>query len=155
MSTRPAHGSRQRFRFNPTEDIRLADLVHLHGVNCWQRIAADMPRRNARQCRDRWNHYLAKQVPHHECKMNGSPLFPAAKVDSLLNTQIVDPNQAILGQNEMRAAADTDYLAPNFGINLTRGDSQNEEHRTESPGRDDIDLFPLRAEESDSFTTFW
>jgi hypothetical protein len=50
---------RTKFRFTPHEDDILTCLVLRHGVSSWLTIAARMPGRNARQCRDRWNHYLA------------------------------------------------------------------------------------------------
>jgi hypothetical protein len=37
-------------------------LVQQHGPSAWAAIAASMPGRNPRQCRDRWNHYLSKRM---------------------------------------------------------------------------------------------
>jgi hypothetical protein len=35
-------------------------LVERGGTSSWCEIASNLPGRNARQCRDRWNHYLCK-----------------------------------------------------------------------------------------------
>jgi hypothetical protein len=48
-----------RSRFRVEEDTRLRLLVAQLGTQAWAEIAARMPGRNVRQCRDRWSHYLA------------------------------------------------------------------------------------------------
>jgi hypothetical protein len=47
-----------RFKFTPEEDAQLSDLVKMHGELNWSLIAAYLPGRNVRQCRERWRHYL-------------------------------------------------------------------------------------------------
>jgi hypothetical protein len=37
-------------------------LVEQFGTSSWSTIAARMPGRNVRQCRDRWKHYLSAQI---------------------------------------------------------------------------------------------
>jgi hypothetical protein len=49
----------RRVRFQPAEDQILTDLVAHLGTDAWESVARRLPGRNARQCRDRWNHYLA------------------------------------------------------------------------------------------------
>jgi hypothetical protein len=44
--------------FSPDEDDHLRELVGKYGENCWRRIAAKMPKRDRRQCRERWFNYL-------------------------------------------------------------------------------------------------
>lgn len=44
--------------FTKEEDARLERLVRLFGTVEWGSIAARMPTRNARQCRDRYNNYV-------------------------------------------------------------------------------------------------
>jgi hypothetical protein len=51
-----------RNRFNPDEDHMLRVLVSTYGTNDWQEVARFLPGRNVRQCRDRWNHYLANDA---------------------------------------------------------------------------------------------
>jgi hypothetical protein len=48
-----------RSRFTPEEDRVLYGLVIDRDSLQWNEIAKKLPGRNARQCRDRWNHYLA------------------------------------------------------------------------------------------------
>jgi hypothetical protein len=48
-------------RFKASEDDQLSELVAEWGTRAWRMIAAAMPGRTARQCRDRWNHYLSSQ----------------------------------------------------------------------------------------------
>jgi hypothetical protein len=54
--------SRQRFSFTREEDERLRQLVVKHGDSDWGHIAAKMPKRDRRQCRERWVYYLSPQV---------------------------------------------------------------------------------------------
>jgi hypothetical protein len=51
----------RREKFFPEEDAKLKELVRLHGQNSWSEIANEMPGRNARQCRERWKHYLSSE----------------------------------------------------------------------------------------------
>jgi hypothetical protein len=53
---------RKRISFTPEEDDRLRELVLNYGGADWRRIASKMPKRNARQCRERWFHYLTPEV---------------------------------------------------------------------------------------------
>ncbi|KAK8864047.1 hypothetical protein M9Y10_011741 [Tritrichomonas musculus] len=50
---------RRREKFLPEEDEQLRELVDKYGINSWDTIAECMPGRNARQCRERWKHYLS------------------------------------------------------------------------------------------------
>jgi hypothetical protein len=52
-----------RSRFRPQEDELLRLLVSQSETRCWTKIASQLPGRNVRQCRDRWNHYLSR-TPH-------------------------------------------------------------------------------------------
>jgi hypothetical protein len=57
---------RHTFRFKPEEDEQLRRLVAHFGANDWKALSLLMPGRNARQCRERWSHYLsntAQDVP--------------------------------------------------------------------------------------------
>jgi hypothetical protein len=49
---------RTRAQFRPDEDAQLRQLVMFFGDEAWASIAAHLPGRNPRQCRDRWHHYL-------------------------------------------------------------------------------------------------
>jgi hypothetical protein len=61
MESHPVrHGLRSKFR--PEEDEILRGLVDRFGTNSWSEIACAIPGRNARQCRDRWKHYLVSEV---------------------------------------------------------------------------------------------
>jgi hypothetical protein len=48
-----------RRKFSPDEDDMLRALVKKNGVGDWPAIAAQMPNRDSRQCKERWFHYLA------------------------------------------------------------------------------------------------
>jgi hypothetical protein len=54
-----APSKNKRDRFLAEEDQRLQFLVAKHGTASWEQLAAEMPGRNARQCRERWKHYLS------------------------------------------------------------------------------------------------
>ncbi|EAX94729.1 Myb-like DNA-binding domain containing protein [Trichomonas vaginalis G3] len=58
-----------KFKFSPEEDETLKKLVQTHGTNKWSLISKLLKCRTARQCRDRWNHYLSnnsEQIPWTE-----------------------------------------------------------------------------------------
>jgi hypothetical protein len=45
-------------RFQAAEDDHVMDVVFSLGTDSWTKIASDVPGRTARQCRERWTHYL-------------------------------------------------------------------------------------------------
>jgi hypothetical protein len=48
----------RRSLFQPEEDKLLVQIVSHSSQLPWSTIAARLPGRTARQCRDHWNHYL-------------------------------------------------------------------------------------------------
>ncbi|OHT06480.1 hypothetical protein TRFO_25508 [Tritrichomonas foetus] len=52
----------KRIKFSHKEDQHLVSLVAKFGTKNWIYISTQMPGRTPRQCRDRWNHYLAPQT---------------------------------------------------------------------------------------------
>jgi len=44
------------------EDEKLRDLVDTHGTSHWSLIAAQLPGRNGKQCRERWHNQLDKTI---------------------------------------------------------------------------------------------
>lgn len=59
-------GGINKSKFTKEEDDKLRDLVNQYGIINWQIIADKMPKRNVRQCRERWNHYLTPQISNGE-----------------------------------------------------------------------------------------
>jgi hypothetical protein len=51
--------ARRREKFLPEEDAQLKQLVSIYGTSSWDVVAAGIPGRNSRQCRERWKHYLS------------------------------------------------------------------------------------------------
>lgn len=51
-----------RKRFTPEEDKLLKQCVHRGKLKTWEAISQLLPGRSARQCRDRYNNYLFKQI---------------------------------------------------------------------------------------------
>lgn len=51
-----------RHKFTPEEDEILKNLVSTYGPNDWQSISSHFVGRNARQCRERWKHYISPDV---------------------------------------------------------------------------------------------
>lgn len=49
-------------KFTQEEDEKLRELVQDHGQKQWDVIARNFTDRTARQCRDRWKHYLSPSV---------------------------------------------------------------------------------------------
>jgi hypothetical protein len=62
MSFDDARPRRKRMSFTPDEDDRIRELVAKYGENNWRRIASKMPKRDRRQCRERWFNYLTPMV---------------------------------------------------------------------------------------------
>ena len=54
--------SHPRSGFTPQEDCLLIDLVAQFGNDSWTTIASYMEKRNARQCKDRYNSYLSPTI---------------------------------------------------------------------------------------------
>jgi hypothetical protein len=52
-------------RFSPAEDAALCNLVTQFGTAQWNKIAEFIPERTARQCRDRYEHYLMLNANGH------------------------------------------------------------------------------------------
>ena len=44
------------------EDTKLMELIERHGPSNWSRIAADLPSRIGKQCRERWHNHLSPAV---------------------------------------------------------------------------------------------
>ena len=53
---------RVRAKFLPHEDFQLKALVAEYGEDQWRKVAARMPNRNVRQCRERWKHYICSDT---------------------------------------------------------------------------------------------
>ncbi|OHS93853.1 Myb-like DNA-binding domain containing protein [Tritrichomonas foetus] len=51
-----------RRKFTPEEDDILKNLVATFGPTDWQTIASHLVNRTARQCRERWKHYISPDV---------------------------------------------------------------------------------------------
>ena len=49
-------------KFTPEEDEQLKQLVERFGDNDWERVAAMLVNRNARQCHDRWKFYINPKI---------------------------------------------------------------------------------------------
>jgi hypothetical protein len=60
----PASKPPHRLKFSPEEDAQLAELVRIYGEEDWATISSLLPGRNARQCRERWRHYVSPAVSH-------------------------------------------------------------------------------------------
>jgi hypothetical protein len=51
-----------RHKFTAEEDEVLRFLVNIFGTENWETLARYFPGRSARQCRERWKHYIDPQV---------------------------------------------------------------------------------------------
>jgi hypothetical protein len=60
---------KRRDPFSTEEDAKLRELVALVGEANWPKIASQLPRRSARQCRERWKLYLAPDVKNDPWSM--------------------------------------------------------------------------------------
>ena len=49
----------KRRAFTPEEDIKITQLVKLHGTGKWDIVASCLEGRNAKQCRERWRAFLS------------------------------------------------------------------------------------------------
>jgi hypothetical protein len=58
----PSKDGVRRCKFTTEEDTQLTEFVKTYGNNDWFTIACLLPGRTARQCRERWNHYLSPTV---------------------------------------------------------------------------------------------
>jgi hypothetical protein len=51
-----------RHKFTPEEDAHLRAIIAEKGTEDWSEIAKMMPRRDSRQCKERWLHYLSPNL---------------------------------------------------------------------------------------------
>ena len=58
--------NRKRQIFTKEEDIRLLNLIKYYGKKDWKRIAALMPYRSCRQCKERYESYLSPSIKHEK-----------------------------------------------------------------------------------------
>lgn len=56
--------SSSKVKFSAEEDEMLRKLVAKHGETQWDLISSLMPRRNPRQCHDRWVYYISPSLNH-------------------------------------------------------------------------------------------
>jgi hypothetical protein len=49
-------------KFTDREDARLRELIGRGVYSDWSEVANEMPGRNARQCRERWNNYVNPKI---------------------------------------------------------------------------------------------
>lgn len=49
-------------KFSAEEDQRLISLIQQYGEDNWSTISDKMPKRNPRQCRERWFNYLSPEI---------------------------------------------------------------------------------------------
>ena len=49
-------------KFTMEEDAIILSMVEQKGTKSWKEIAASLNNRTARQCRERWKHYLSQQI---------------------------------------------------------------------------------------------
>jgi len=54
--------SSERRVWSAEEDIRIAELVAEHGTKSWSVIAAKLPTRSGKQCRERWHNHLDPEI---------------------------------------------------------------------------------------------
>jgi hypothetical protein len=57
-----SHSSRLKQKFTMEEDHLIVSRVQEYGAKLWKVIAAGLPGRTARQCRERWVNYLSPDV---------------------------------------------------------------------------------------------
>lgn len=58
----------KKHKFSDEDDLKLIGLVKKHGSHSWSLISKEFEGRNARQCRDRWKHYLDPETDHSDWK---------------------------------------------------------------------------------------
>lgn len=74
-----------RSKFTEIEDTLMRVFVAQFGTENWQLIASKMGNRTARQCRDRWKHYL--------CPMTNTTEWTEAEDDLLMcNYRVLGPH---------------------------------------------------------------
>ena len=58
-NSKPSKGHHSvKHKFTKEEDSIIIKMVEKRGIHCWQKIANKLNNRTARQCRERWKHYL-------------------------------------------------------------------------------------------------
>lgn len=56
------HRGKSKRKFSQSEDDIILEMVKEHGLGCWKEISEKLGTRTARQCRERWKHYLSPGI---------------------------------------------------------------------------------------------
>jgi hypothetical protein len=131
LSVTEGRKTRKRVSFGPEEDDRLRELVLKFGENNWRRIASKMPKRDRRQCRERWFNYLTPFVT------NG-PWTPAEEV--LLRAKVADHGRSWKAIQPFFPGR-TDINIKNHWKRLQKADLRLSRPGLKTEGGDDFDGF--------------
>ena len=76
MSAKPVHSKKNAW--TPEEDAMLARIIAEQGHGHWTQVAAHLPGRMGRQCRERWFNHLAPEVKKGDWSKEEDELIVAA-----------------------------------------------------------------------------
>jgi hypothetical protein len=93
----------RRQKFWPREDDRLRCLVAQFGTSSWERIASEMPSRTARQCPERWKHYLSTSRPMSDWSPDEDKLLCTKMLQ--LGPRWTQIAQSFLGRSDVQVKA--------------------------------------------------
>jgi hypothetical protein len=143
------HQPRFKWKFSPIEDIRLTEIVARCGSANWTLVAAQMPGRNARQCRERWMNYINPGLNH-------TPL-------SLDEDKLLDEKYRELGPRWQLIATFLPGRGKNFLKNhwiskqrrLAGDDVTTPANRHAEPEPGCLNVFDLAFQEEEKQESFW
>ena len=105
-------------KFTPEEDQMLTHLVLKNSENSWEEIADQMPGRNARQCKDRWQRYLSPDVNKSEWTHEEEQLL--IKLVHDLNGKWVKISKYFQGRNDNQIKNKWNVLKKRIGFHDTK-----------------------------------
>ena len=68
------------------KDEKIRALVEVHGSKAWSAIAAELPTRTGKQCRERWHNHLDPVRRHDGAASAAAAFAVAARPDALTHT---------------------------------------------------------------------
>jgi hypothetical protein len=94
--------SNSKWRFSPQEDALLVKAVNEQGSSNWSVVAAQVPRRTPRQCRERWRNYANPALTHGPWTREEDNLLLAKFAEHGSNWSLITEFLKGRGKNDVR-----------------------------------------------------
>jgi hypothetical protein len=136
-------------KVSPIEDLRLTEIVARCGSVNWALVAAQMPGRNPRQCRERWMNYINPDLNHAPLSVDEDQLFDAKYRELGSRWQVIATFLPGRGKNFLKNhwISRQKRLAGDNAVTLANQDAE--------PERGYLNVFDLAFQQEEKQESFW